>query len=110
MTDVYISDQVDIKIEVGTLATLIAGMYSTFASIDPLAIPSSVYIELCEKLVPYLENWDYEKWSFEQWIKNSLLIVPKDFFSEEELKQSMNNEIYFERANGRVILVVTAEV
>ena len=110
MSDVFLSDQVEIQIEVGTLATLIAGLYCTFATIDPLAIPTSVYIELCEKLVPYLQNWNYEKWSIEQWIQSSLLIAPRDFFTEEELEQFKSNEIFFERLNGRVILVVTAEV
>ena len=110
MDDIGLTDKVTLKLEVGTLATLIAGLYCTFASVDPLAIPTSVYIELCEKLVPLLNDWDYEKWSFEEWVRNSLLIAPKDFFSESELEQVKDNQIYFERENGRVILVVTAEV
>ena len=109
-SNVSLKDKITIQVEVGTFATLIAGIYCMYASVDPIAIPTSVYIELCEKLLPFLENWNYEKWSLEQWIQTSLLIAPKEFFSETELEELKNNEIYFERENGRIILVVTAGV
>ena len=99
---------IDIKIEVPTLASLIAGLYCLNASVDPVAIPVSLYLELAEKLLPYLETWDYSKISFEDWLRTSLLIAPKIVFGEEDLKEFQSNEIYFERENGNVILICTA--
>lgn len=105
-----LTEKVDLKIEVGTLATLVAGLYHTFSSVDPIAVPTSVYIELAEKLQPFLEKWDYDKISFEDWVKFNLMIMPKFLFSEEELNEFRNNQIYFEREVGRAILVVSAEM
>lgn len=104
-----LNDKVELKIEVGTLATLISGLYCVYSAIDPLAVPSSLYIELAEKIVPYLEEWDFEKLSFEDWIKYNLLIIPKVLI-EDEIEEYKKNQIYFERENGNVILVVTAEM
>ena len=104
-----LTDRIPMELEVGTLATLISGLYCTYTATDPLAIPTSLYIELAEKLVPYLEKWDYEKLSFEDWIKYNLLIVPKVMI-EDDIDEYKKNEMYFERENGRVILVVTAEM
>ena len=104
-----LKDKVELKIEVGTLAILISGLYCVYSAIDPLAVPSSLYIELAEKIVPYLEEWDFEKLSFEDWIKYNLLIIPKVLI-EDEIEEYKKNQIYFERENGNVILVVTAEM
>lgn len=105
-----LGDKVGIVIEVGTLATLLAGLYCTYCSIDPSIIPTSVYIELSEKLIPFLGKWDYDKQSFEEWIKYNLIIAPKDLFMEDDLKEFEENDIYFERVEGKVILLVTAKV
>lgn len=105
-----LSEKVDLKIEVGTLATLIAGLYCTYSSVDPVAIPTSVFIELAEKIQPYLEKWDYSTLSFEEWVKFNLIIMPQVLFSEEELDDLKKNQIYFERENGNMILVVSAEM
>ena len=107
---IQLGDKVDIKIEVATLSTLIAGIYCTVTQIDPIAIPTSIYIELAEKLVPYLENWDYDKISFEQWIETHLLIIPKAMCSEEDIEEFKQNTVYLERENGNAILIVTFEV
>lgn len=103
-------DTVNIEIEIGTLATLIAGLYCTFSVVDPIAIPTSVYIELCEKLLPFLDEWDYEMISFEDWIKTCLIIAPYELFTEDEISEFKKNDIYFERLNGRALLICTAEV
>ena len=103
-------DLIDIKIEIPTLASLIAGLYCLNTSIDPVAIPVSLYLELAEKLVPFLEKWDYSKISFEDWLKTSLIIAPKVLFSDSELEEYKQHGIYFERVNGNAILVCTAEM
>ena len=107
---IQLNDLVGIKIEVSTLATLIAGLYCTMASVDPMAIPSSIYIELAEKLVPYLEKWDYDELTFEQWVGANLLIIPKVLCSENDIEELKNNTVYLERENGNAILIVTFEV
>lgn len=104
-----LSDKLNIEIELGTLATLIAGLYCTYSAIDPVAIPTSVYIELAEKLAKYLENWDYSKISFEDWIKYNLMIIPKVMI-EDELEEFRKNELYYERDNGNIVLVITADM
>lgn len=104
------NDKISMEIEVGTLATLIAGLYCLNSVVDPVAIPTSVYIELCEKLVPFLDGWDYEKLSFEDWVKYNLIIAPKMMFSDEDVEAFKKNTIYFERDNGPVLLIATAEV
>ena len=106
---INLKDKYPITLEVGTIATLLSGLYCTYCSVDPIAIPTSVYIELAEKLIPYLENWDYGKISFEDWVKYNLLIIPQVMVMDE-LEDLKENEIYFERVNGNVVLVVTAEI
>lgn len=107
---IQLNDLIGVKIEVSTLATLIAGLYCTLASVDPMAIPSSIYIELAEKLVPYLEEWDYDKLTLEQWVGTHLLIIPKVLCSEEDIEELKKNKVYLERENGNAILIVTFEV
>lgn len=104
-----LTDKYPMTLEVGTIATLISGLYCTYCSVDPIAIPTSVYIELAEKLIPYLETWDYDKMGFEDWVKYNLLIIPQVMVMDE-LDELKENDIYFERENGNVILVVTAEM
>ena len=104
-----LKDKVTLSIEVGTLATLLSGLYSFYSSVNPSLIPTSLYIEIAEKIVPYLKDWDYDKLSFEEWIKYNLLIIPKPLI-EDEIDEYRENELYFERVNGNVILVVTAEM
>lgn len=104
-----LKDKVDVKIEVGTLATLLSGLYSFYSTVNPSAIPTSLYIELVEKLVPYLPTWDYDRMSFEEWVKYNLLIIPYPLI-EDEIDEYRENELYFERQCGNVVLVVTAEM
>lgn len=104
-----LTDRVSIDIQVGTLATLLSGLYCVYSSTDPMAVPTSLYIELAEKLIPYLADWDYDKLSFEDWVKYNLLIIPK-VMVESELDDLKENELYFERVTGNIVLVVTAEM
>lgn len=107
---IQLDDKVDIKINIATLSTLIAGIYCTVAHIDPIAIPTSIYIELAEKIVPYLETWDYDKISFEQWVETQLLIIPKAMCNDDDIEAFKKNTVYLERENGNAILIVTFEV
>ena len=102
-----LEDVVSLKISVGTLAILIAGLHSGHNGFDVRAIPSSIYIEVAEKISDELENWDYSKYSFEDWIKYSLLIAPYVMFSDEEIQELQENAQYYERQNGNMVLVVT---
>lgn len=104
-----LKDKIELKIELGTLATLLSGLYSFYSTVNPSAIPTSLYIELAEKLIPYLKNWDYDKLSFEDWVKYNLLIVPMPLI-EDEINEYRENELYFERECGNIVLVVTAEM
>lgn len=101
---------INLKLNLNTFSTLIAGLYCTYTSIDPRAVPTSLYIELAEKLEPYMENWDYEKQSFEDWITHNLLIAPMELFSESELNECKNNAIYIERQLGNVVLIATGDI
>lgn len=100
-------DRVQLELYVSTLAMLIAGVYAGYTGVDTRAIPSSIYIEIAERISDELPNWDYSKYSFEDWIRYSLMIAPYQMFSEDEIKELQDNTVYFERMNGNVILVVT---
>ena len=104
-----LNDKVPVQLEVSTIATLVAGLYCVYTGTDSMAIPTSLFIEIAEKLVPYLGNWDYSKISFEDWVHYNLLIVPK-IMVEDELDELKKSDWYFERDNGNIILVVTAEM
>ena len=104
-----INDKVDVKIEVGTLAVLVSGLYISNTGIGMEAIPTSMFIELAEKLAEHLPNWDYDVLTLEDWIFNNLIIAPKVLFSDEELEHYKDhNHLFIERKLGNVELVATA--
>ena len=105
-----LEDKVTLELQMGTLATLIAGLFCTYSVVDPMAVPTSLYIEIAEKIAPFLKDWDYSKVSFEEWVEHFLMIAPREMFSESELEEFKDNEIFFERKCGNAILVVTAKV
>lgn len=93
-----------------TLAVLIAGLYATFSDLNPVAVPQSLWLEIAEKLEPYLDEWDYEKLSFEDWVKYNLFIYPTQALDEDTLLELMESTIYFERVNGNVVLSISMEM
>lgn len=101
-----LKDKITIEIEMGTFSTLIAGMYCTYSAVNPVAIPEFIWIELANKLAEHLDKIE----SFEDWVKYNLLIIPKEFCSEDEIESYKSNSVYYERDNGNVILIVTFEV
>lgn len=100
-----VDDRIRIEISVGSLASLIAGWYFMDTGVDINAIPSDVFIELAKALVPFVD-----KIKIEEWIKDSLIILPMPMFNDEEIKEMKDNAIYFEYLNGRVILIVTGDI
>ena len=100
----------EIKVSGVVLSTLIAGMYCANTHINPVAIPTSLYIELCEKLIPYLKEWDYETITFEDWVAHCLIIAPKEMFMSNELEEMRKNTIFIERNLGNVTLIATGDI
>ena len=100
-----VDDRIRIEISVGSLASLIAGWYFMYTNTDVHAVPSEVFIELAKRLVPFIEDINIE-----DWIKESLMIAPMIMFTEDELKEAKEYDIYFEYPNGNVILIVCGEV
>ena len=107
---IALNDSIGIEISIGTLSSLIAGLYCTCNAVDPIAIPTSIYIEIAEKLVPFLKEWDYSLTSFEEWVDSSLLIIPKVMCSDDDIEEFKQNTVYFERTNGNMIMVVTFRI
>ena len=101
---------IEIKLKLETLATLIAGIYCTYAGVDPIAIPQDLWMKIANDLSEELKDWNYEMNSFEEWIAQSLLIIPKELCSEEDLIEFRKNSVYYEWSNGNAWLVVTYEV
>ena len=99
-----------IEIKEDTLAILLAGLYTIYSQVDVLAIPSSVYIEIASQLLPYLDKWDYDIISFEDWIRYCLMIYPKVMYTADELDEIKDNELYIELVTGNIILVATASI
>ena len=91
-----------IDLNTDTLAVLTAGLYCTYNEVNSIAIP--------EKLEYFLTLWDYDVISFEDWIKNCLLIYPKEMFAEEEIQQLQKNTLYWEYPNGNVILFISMDI
>ena len=107
---VSLDDKVNLEITVTTLSILLAGLYVAYTYVDINAIPSSLFIEVAEKLVPYLEQWDYSKISFEDWIRTNLIIAPREMFTQSELDELSRTSIYFERELGNATLIVSGDI
>ena len=101
---------VKIELDKYTLSVLVAGLYCTTHAVDSVAIPQSLWIAIAEKLEYFLPNWDYNKISFEDWIENCLLILPKPLLDEETLEDMQKTTLYWEYPNGNVILIVSMDI
>ena len=96
-------DIVTVDMSVGTLAILISGMYISISGVSIEAIPSSLFVEIAEKVHPYLP------FNVDEFLKG-LIIAPRELFTEEELVTIKDNEVYIEKDLGRVTLIATARV
>ena len=105
-----LSDKISVELEIGTITILLSGLYVHYSGVDVSAIPPSLFIEVSEKLIPYLREWDYDKISFEEWIKQYLVIAPLELFNSSELEELREAEIYFERRLGNVTLIVSGMI
>ena len=101
---------VAVELNNNTLSTLIAGIYCTNYEVDALAIPQSIWLEVAEKLEYFLPDWDYNKISFEEWVETCLLIMPKDFFTDEEIMEMQEESLYWERLNGNAVLIISMDI
>ena len=101
---------VKIELETSTLAVLIAGMYCAYNEVNSIAIPESIWLGVAEKLEFFVPNWDYEKLSFEDWVKNCLLIYPKVLVDEEDIEYYKENSLYWEVPNGNMILMISMNI
>ena len=101
---------INLRVEETTLAIIIAGLYTAYASVNIYAIPYDVYLVIAKELIPYLENWNYDVITFEQWIEHNLLIYPKEAFTKDELNSVKDNDIYLEYPAGNVILIISANM
>ena len=101
---------IPLKLDVNTLSTLIAGLYSVYTDVNPIAIPQSVWLEIAEKLSYFMDTWDYEKITLNDWVKYGLLIYPKEMFNESEIEDLQKNTLYWERVSGNAVLVVSMDI
>lgn len=103
-----------VRIELGldTLSVLIAGLYCTESGIDSRAVPQSVWLSIAEKLEYFIDNglWNFDKISFEDWIRTSLTILPKELLSEENLEEIQSIPLYWEVMNGNVVLCISMDI
>ena len=99
-----------IELDESTIAVLLAGLYTVNTGVNPIAIPESLWLDIVKILSPYLETWDYKKMSFEEFVRQNLLIVPKQLCTEEDIDYYKQNTVYFEYPNGNVVLMVTFNI
>ena len=99
-----------IELDKSTIAVLLAGLYTVNTGVNPIAIPESLWLDIVKILSPYLETWDYKKMSFEEFVRQNLLIIPKQLCTEEDIDYYKQNTVYFEYPNGNVVLVVTFNI
>lgn len=102
-----LGDTISVDMTVGTLSVMIGGLYVGHTGISMEAIPSSMFIEVAETLTNYLPLKDI---LVEDWIKNFLIIAPRELFSEDELEAYRNNEIFIERKLGNATLIATGKL
>jgi hypothetical protein len=101
---------VKVELQTDTLSVLVAGLYCTLHNVDVVAIPESVYLSIAEKLEYFLPDWDYNKISFEDWVKYCLNIYPKEIYTDEELKFIQENTLSWEFPSGNAILVISMDI
>ena len=99
-----------IELDESTIAVLLAGLYTVNTGVNPIAIPESLWFDVVKIISPYLETWDYKKMSFEEFVRQNLLIVPKQLCTEEDIDYYKQNTVYFEYPNGNVVLIVTFNI
>ena len=101
---------VTVDLDTRTLAVLIAGLYCSSHDVDSIAIPETVYLYVAKQLEYFLPYWNYDKCTFEDWIKYNLTIIPKIILTDEDIQYLQENTLYHEIVNGNVLLVVSMNI
>lgn len=101
---------IPIKVERTTLSVLISGLYCGFHKVDPMAIPESLWMEIVEKLDYFLDGWEFEKCTLEQFLMDGLTIYPTDMLSDEVIDEMKKTTLYWERLNGNALLSVSMDI
>lgn len=100
-----------VELEDRSLAYVISAIYLYVNNIDMYAIPSELFIIVAEELSKYIDDWDYNAKSIEDWIREDLIIYPQElmdfYFAKDDYK---DNPICIEYNNGSVVIVATAGV
>ena len=98
-----------IDIKQDTLAVLVAGIYMDAKNMNPVAIPSEIWLQIAEKIA-FFVPWDYEVISFEDWIRQYVTILPRELISEPDLEYLQSKTLYWEYDNGGVLLSVSLDI
>lgn len=99
-----------VELEDRSLAYVISAIYLYANNIDMYAIPSELFIIVAEELSKYIDDWDYNVKSIEDWIKEDLMIYPQDLMDLYYGTDYKDNPIYIEYNNGAVVIIATAGV
>ena len=74
---------VDLKLEIETVAVLVAGVYIDSNGIPDDFIPNEVWLGVTEELLNFLPSWNYDKKTLEEWVSESLIITSLDNVDEK---------------------------
>ena len=95
---------INVDMSLSSLAVLISGLYTYSTGIAIEAVPSSLYIEIAEKL------YDCEKPVNVDLFIRELIIAPIELFTETELEEYKNNDLFIERKLGNAVLIATGKI
>lgn len=101
---------VKVELKDVTLEMIIAGLYCSSHSIEPMAIPKDVWESIAKKIEFFLDGWDYSKISLEAFIENQIFIYPKSLLDEEDIEQMKNTTLYWEKPNGNLVLSISMNI
>lgn len=101
---------VTVKIDKLSFASLLAGLYVTHHMVDISAIPTYAWSILAEELSKYMDSWEYDVQSLEDWIRDSLIITVKEILTESDIDELKKYTIYVEIMNGNANLIMAGDI
>lgn len=101
---------VKVELETSTLAVLISGMYCASKGVDAMAIPESVWISIAEKLEYFMDVWDFNKISFEEFVEENIFIYPTQALDVKTLEELQKIPLYWECENGNISLSISLDI
>ena len=101
-----------VELKTETLAVLISGLYCTSHSVNPMAIPESLWMDIAGKLEYFISNelWDFSKVSFEDFVTQNIFVYPTEMLDVETMEELTTNSLYWETDNGNVTLSVSLNI